>query len=354
MVIWGRQYQLVIEQRKTIVNLYDSGIVPEVIALQMDLSEDKVLQIIEEVKRGKGAVEKKNQKNKKNTSTSLPTAGAEKDDDLPLIGKLHLDKAVNIDYAIKHAQSGTWKALKVKSGFDISMEETQNTLKEHAESKATFVILYIDLVDSTKLSMTLPVSRLATIIQSFTQEMSLIISAYGGYPLKYVGDAILAFFVVDSSSSDNLYLRCINAVECACSMIKVVCQGINPILNQYDYPELSVRIGIDVGENAVVQFGWDTHTLDGKIVLKDPHFDILGYTISIAAKMTAFAKPDQIVIGQLIYDILEDRQKATFRILPISPLIWDYMSNNTGGIYHMYGSINKIEGKEYNIDSSLN
>jgi adenylate cyclase len=30
-------------------------------------------------------------------------------------------------------------------------------------------------------------------------------------------------------------------------------------LNQkYDYPELNVRIGIDVGENAVVQYGWNT------------------------------------------------------------------------------------------------
>ena len=35
-------------------------------------------------------------------------------------------------------------------------------------------------------------------------------------------------------------------------MIKVVREGLNPILNQYDYPELNVRIGIDLGENAVV------------------------------------------------------------------------------------------------------
>ena len=266
--------------------------------------------------------------------------------DLPLLSRSHLDKAVNIDYAIQHAQSSTWKALKLKSDFDISMEETQNALKEFAESKMTFVILYIDLVDSTKLSMTLPVSRLATIIQSFTQEMSMIISAYGGYTLKYIGDAILAFFVVDISSPDNLYLRCMNAIQCACSMIKVICLGINPILNQYDYPELSVRIGIDVGENAVVQFGWDTHTLDGKVILKDPHFDILGYTISIAAKMTAFAKPDQIVIGQLVFDLLEEQQKYTFRPLKISPEIWDYFSNNTGGIYRLYGSLNKIEDKQ--------
>jgi class 3 adenylate cyclase len=315
--------------------LYNSGIVSEVIALQMDMNEKDVLRVIEEVTSS----EKGREKKAPTLSSSLSSI---RKDSAPLISKLYLDKAVNIDYAIKYAQTRVWKALKVKSDFDISMEETQNNLKNYAESKTTFLILYIDLVDSTRLSMTLPVNRLATIVRAFSQEISLIISAYGGYVLKYIGDAILAYFPVDSS--DDFHARSINAVSCACSMIKVICQGINPILNQYDYPELRVRIGLDIGENAVVQFGWDTHTLNGKAILRDPHFDILGYTISITAKMTAFANPDQIVIGQLVYQILDDKQKAMFRLLPISPQIWNYLSDNTGGgIYHLYGSINKRE-----------
>ncbi len=301
----------------------------------MDMNEKDVLRVIEEVTSS----EKGREKKAPTLSSSLSSI---RKDSVPLISKLYLDKAVNIDYAIKYAQTRVWKALKVKSDFDISMEETQNNLKNYAESKATFLILYIDLVDSTRLSMTLPVNRLATIVRAFSQEVSLIISAYGGYVLKYIGDAILAYFPVDSS--DDFHARSINAVSCACSMIKVICQGINPILNQYDYPELRVRIGLDIGENAVVQFGWDTHTLNGKAILRDPHFDILGYTISITAKMTAFANPDQIVIGQLVYQILDDKQKAMFRLLPISPQIWNYLSDNTGGgIYHLYGSINKRE-----------
>jgi adenylate cyclase len=190
------------------------------------------------------------------------------------------------------------------------------------------------------LLMTLPVDRLATIIQAFSQEMSLMIAAYGGYVLKYVGDAILAFFVADHS---DLYLPSINAVNCACAMIKVIRDGLNPILNQYDYPELNVRIGIDLGENAVVQYGWETHTIDGKVVSKKPQLDILGYTMSIATKMTALAKPDQIIIGQLVYDVLDDNQKSTFKLLPISPLIWNYSSSNTGNIYHLYVSITENE-----------
>ena len=305
------------------------------IALQMDMNEKDVLRVIEEVTSS----EKDREKKAPTLSSSLSSI---RKNSVPLISKLYLDKAVNIDYAIKYAQTRVWKALKVKSDFDISMEETQNNLKNYAESKTTFLILYIDLVDSTRLSMTLPVNRLATIVRAFSQEISLIISAYGGYVLKYIGDAILAYFPVDSS--DDFHARSINAVSCACSMIKVICQGINPILNQYDYPELRVRIGLDIGENAVVQFGWDTHTLNGKAILRDPHFDILGYTISITAKMTAFANPDQIVIGQLVYQILDDKQKAMFRLLPISPQIWNYLSDNTGGgIYHLYGSINKRE-----------
>ena len=319
--------------------MYNSGIIPEVIALQMDKSKEEILQIIEKTK----TEEEEKNKNKVGLSLSSSKVELRNDSSIPLISKVYIDETVNIDYAIKHAQSRMWKALTVKSEFNISMEETQNVLNNYAESKATFVILHIDLVDSTKLSMTLPVNRLVTIIQAFSQEMSVIVAAYGGYVLKYIGDAVLAFFIVDSPN--NLYLRCINALECACSMIKIVRQGINPILNQYDYPELKVRIGIDVGENAVVQFGWDTHTLDGKVIMKSPHFDILGYTISIATKMTALAQPDQIVIGQLIYDVLEEDKQSTFRLLPINRQIWDYFSNNTGGIYNIYSSLNESEYK---------
>jgi class 3 adenylate cyclase len=187
--------------------------------------------------------------------------------------------------------------------------------------------------------MILPVERLATIIQTFTQEMSLIIAAYGGYVLKYVGDSVLAFFPV---TLENKYLPCANAVNCAHSMIKIVCEGLNPILGEYDYPEMGVRVGIDLGENVVVQYGGGSSHLsvgqDKREALKKPHFDILGYTISITAKMTTFAKDNQIVIGHFVYDVLDDFHKSNYKVLQIEPNGWNYVSNNTGDIYSLYGS----------------
>ncbi len=295
-------------QQKTIINLYNSGIPPDVIALQLDISQEQVDWVIASAEKSRPA----------ETAT---------------LASFYLDAVVDLDKAIKLAQERVWKALKVESRFDLSTEETQEMLAKLVKSKVTLVILHIDLVGSTRLSSTLPADRLAAIIQAFTQEMSITISAYGGFVLKYVGDAILAFFL----ANDDAYLPSVNAVNCARSMIKIIREGINPILNQYDYPEMNVRVGIDLGENVVVQYGWDTHTVDGKKV-RSPHYDILGYTMNIATKMTMLAKPDQIVVGQKVYDMLDDRQKSTFHPLRISPEVWNYMSDYSQGIYPLYGT----------------
>lgn len=315
-----------IEQRKTIINLYNSGINPEIISLELDVSQEEVMRIIESEINEEG----KKIDNLKKLS------------DLPLLSRVYLEAIVNIDLAIAHAQSTMWKALKVKSEFNISFEESDKILEPLAESKVTLVILNIDLVESTKLSMILPVDKFGTIIRTFAQEMSLVISSYGGYVLKYVGDAVLAFFIAGSSpnAEQQIYMPCMNAISCAGSMIRVMREGINPILQQNDYPELKVRIGIDVGENVVVQYGWDTYKKDEKIVLKKPYLDILGYTISIASKITSLAKPDHIVIGQLVFDVLEQRQQSTFSKLAITPDLWSYVSANTGKIYDLYTSLN--------------
>jgi adenylate cyclase len=321
---------IVRQHEQTIINLYNSGILPDIISMQLDISKDDVYQVI----KNRDREEQRKQIALKQVS------------DASSLGMFNLDTVISINLAIKHAQHSMWNALKgAVPKFNISMvEETQDILEGYAKSKVMFVILHIDIVGSTMMSMTLPVERLATIIQTFTQEMSLIIAAYGGYVLKFIGDAILAFFPV---KLDDIYLPCINAVNCAYSMIKIMDEGLNPILNEYDYPEMGVRIGIDVGENIVVQYGWSNRTYttmkSKQKIFKKPHLDVLGYTNSIAAKMTAFAKPNQIIIGQSVYDVLDNMQKSNFRDLPVNTDVWSYVSSITGEVYNLYGSSVKKE-----------
>jgi hypothetical protein len=50
----------------------------------------------------------------------------------------------------------------------------------------------------------------------------------------------------------------------------------------------------------------------------------------------------------LAYDVLEDKQRRTFKRLSMSPQIWDYVSSNTGTIYSLYGSVNAVDAYNNN------
>ncbi|MGH9977874.1 MAG: adenylate/guanylate cyclase domain-containing protein [Nitrososphaeraceae archaeon] len=347
-------------QQQTVLNLYNCGITPEIIALQLDSTKREVISIIRKVLSD----DKRKEKSIKQVSDSSS------------LGMFYLDSVIDTERSIKDAQERMWKALKLEPKFDIPLEQTQEILEKFCESKIILAILHVDLVGSTKLSMTLPTEKLATIVQAFTQEMSLLISAYGGHVFKYVGDALLAFFFL---SDNNLYLPCSNAVNCARTMIRVMQNGINPILNDNDYPEMGVRVGIDVGENVIVQYGWSTNSYtliednhhsndtnyriggDAKYyndnkevvrstsdnsdsiktnhIIRKPHLDVLGYTTSIAAKITGFATPNQIMIGQSVYEILDPVNKGKFNKVNISKDDWDYINPSTGKVYDIYSSI---------------
>jgi class 3 adenylate cyclase len=182
--------------------------------------------------------------------------------------------------------------------------------------------MFADLVSSTNMSMTLPVDKMVTIIRAFTHEMTNTVRSYGGYVLKYVGDAIIAFF----PSGYNKLLACDKAVQCANSMINVIKNGINPILNQYDYPDLCVRIGIDEGENVIVQYGHDKSSL----------IDILGYCISITAKLTSLTNPDKITIDEDVYDMLHPEIRSRFTEIKYDIEKWKYIDKHTGRLYKLY------------------
>lgn len=231
-------------------------------------------------------------------------------------------KAVDSETLVSQTQDRLWRALKRSFQYDSSLRPGQAYLLNHVSSKIPLVILYADLVGSTNMSMTLPIDKLVTIIRSFTHEMSSVVQSHEGYVLKYVGDAIIAFF----PASYNKLLACDKAVQCARSMITVIKNGINPILNQYDYPELNVKIGIDEGENVIVQYGDD----------KSSPIDILGYCMSIAAKITSLTAPNKVSIGEDVHKMLHPNIRGKFKEVKFSVDEWKYTDRETGRLYRVY------------------
>jgi sporulation protein YlmC with PRC-barrel domain len=125
---------------------------------------------------------------------------------------------VDTETLVSQTQDRMWKALKGHYRYDSSLKDSQAFLLNYVNSKISLVIMYADLVGSTNMTMTLPVDKMVTIIRAFMFEMTSTVRSYGGFVLKYVGDAIIAFF----PSGYNKLLACDKAVQCAKSMITVI------------------------------------------------------------------------------------------------------------------------------------
>jgi len=233
---------------------------------------------------------------------------------------------VDAETLVAQTQERLSRALKRRYQYESNLKPGQEFLLNHINSKIPLVIMYADLVGSTNMSMTLPIEKAVTIIRSFSYEMSSIVQSYAGYVLKYVGDAVIAFF----PSGYNKLLACDKAVRCAKSMITVIKNGINPILNKYDYPELRVKIGISEGESLIVPYGHD----------KSSTIDILGYSMSISAKITSLTVPNTNTIGDNVYSVLHPQIRMKFKEVKLRIEDWKYINRQTGQTYKLYADKN--------------
>lgn len=205
--------------------------------------------------------------------------------------------------------------------IDLSTERCKRLLRRRVNQKIWVVILYVDLDGSTKLSMSIAPDKFATILHIFSQEMSLLIGEYGGYVLKYVGDAVIGLFPAEYDSGQAAK----NAVECAKGMREVIKKCINPELNVHGLPEIRAKMSVDHGDVQVVLYGKG---------IERSHIDIVGSSISMAAKMVSLAKTWQVVIGQSVYEKLVDREG--FEEVKLDPSKWTYFDEKSGSSYRLY------------------
>jgi len=207
---------------------------------------------------------------------------------------------------------------------NTSINRGQEFLLNHVDSKLSLVIMYADLVGSTKMSMDLPVERMAKIIKAFLHELSSVVKSYNGFVLKYVGDALIAFFPRGS----NKYLSCNTAFECANSMIKIIENSINPILekDKDHYPKLAVKIGIDEGENLAIQYEFD----------KSAPIDLIGYPMNVTAKITSLTGPNKISAGNNVYKLIHPSLQSKFHKMKIKETEWKYVDLENNLPYKVY------------------
>ena len=210
--------------------------------------------------------------------------------------------------------------------YNTSIDRGQRFLLQHIYSKVDLVIMYADMVGSTTMSMTLPTGKVVTILKAFSHELSSVIESYGGFVLKYVGDAIISFF----PSGFNKYLICDRAYRCAKSMISVLRNNINPVFRRHGYPDLQIKIGMAEGENVVIQYGKD----------KSSQIDLIGYIMNVTSKITSITLPNRISVGGTFYTLLHPKTQSDFEMVSLENMNWKYIDKHNEKPYKVYTTTN--------------
>ena len=233
------------------------------------------------------------------------------------------EKTVDSNTLIIKAQNRVLNSVKNGIEYPPFVDKSEEFLRNHVNSRVHIFVMYVDLVGSTNLTLSLPVEKIVTIVSSFAQEMAYTVTQFGGYMLKFVGDAVLAYF----NAENELVYPADNIINCAKSMLKVITVGINPILTISGYPPLAAKIGIDHGQNIIVRYGSD---------IKKSHVDILGPSMNMAAKIQNMAEPNQLLIGEDVYNKLHPETQKSFKKKTFSETKWKYHHRVTGKSYPIY------------------
>nr|MDQ5860399.1 adenylate/guanylate cyclase domain-containing protein [Thermoproteota archaeon] len=116
---------------------------------------------------------------------------------------------------VKESQKRIKKAL--VEGFEyhhLAIAKSDHFLRNHTAQRLDFAVIFVDMVNSTRMSTELAPDFLSKIVTVFTQEVSYVIEHFGGSVLKFVGDACIGYFP-SSQNFDNI-------VFCGESVVGVV------------------------------------------------------------------------------------------------------------------------------------
>jgi adenylate cyclase len=210
--------------------------------------------------------------------------------------------------------------------LNMSTEESKKLLKRHVNKKTNLVTMFVDINNSTQMSLSLPDNEFALLVQCYAQEVSIAVLGYGGYVFKYVGDGVIVLFPAE----DNYIQACENALKCSTTILEII-KVIDALFSAHELPELTVRIGLSYGTALVVLYGNS---------LEKAHIDIIGSSISLASKIVSIAKPNQVLIGESIYNILlssESISNRKFIEIILDRTKWKYLSrSDPHSMYRVY------------------
>jgi guanylate cyclase len=156
-----------------------------------------------------------------------------------------------------------------------------------AEAHPAVTVLFVDIVDFTRLSTGLSPEALVAWLNDLFSAFDALCERHGLEKIKTIGDAYMAVAGVPAPRSDHA----VAAAELALAIQQEVARRRAP-----DGTELHVRIGMHSGP-----------VVAGVIGTSKFIYDLWGDTVNIASRMESHGVPDAIQVTEATHDLLRDR-----------------------------------------------
>lgn len=147
----------------------------------------------------------------------------------------------------------------------------------------------VDIVNSTKISASMPSQHLSGYYETFLNSMSKIIGMFGGKVIKNVGDCLLYYFPDSVDSKNEGYLNCLNCGLAMAEAHHIICQQ----LTLRKLPCISYRISADCGRVLIMN------------TTESASIDLIGPPVNMCTKINHCANHNEFVIGGDLYEMVK-------------------------------------------------
>ena len=177
----------------------------------------------------------------------------------------------------------------------LELENHANSMISFEEISQNYCVGVVDIVNSTQHIAKLSQKDISTFYSVFLNTVGYVIQNNGGQVVKNTGDGILFYFPKQSTITDDYDL----SLNCGAKIIQAT-KMINNILKKRKMPAIHYRVSLDYGPIMIAKYSTSSCV------------DIFGPTVNLCSKINHLAKPDQLVIGSDLYQIIKKSKNYLF------------------------------------------
>jgi len=194
--------------------------------------------------------------------------------------RLSLDLLQQLDEATLAGWGLVWgDRRRLLAAIKNRTNEYGSSAKKTGPERRQMTVFFSDMVGSTALSTRVEPEEFREAIDRYIHAVNDAVAPYEGYVAKYMGDGILVYFGYPQAHEDDPA----RAVYSALRAVKAVSK-----LKLYNGESLQTRVGIATGIVIIDETGAGTAAAETAAT---------GQTMNLAARLQAFAAPEEVVIA---------------------------------------------------------